>query len=194
MKVVIGLCLICALAMPIIFLRDTAVDDEMLRKVTLVYHFIENIYTNQTGWYTNDRADSLSYIVSYNNMRAQLSSQYYYDFPLAVDTESWELNDTVNIGSHSATIYTLDWLSGYYCWWCQTEDDGPVLSYDNATGILVQSALLELDYERAIILEEITFEPPDHLYVKEEGVFLAGIFLELAVIIWQISDRLKKSK
>jgi hypothetical protein len=193
--VIIGLFLIFAFSLPFLYITTPTDDDTTLRRLTLVYHFEEMTY-NGSDWITVEETESLGFDVSLSNMRAVLESQYYYDFPLAVPVRLWDVHQTVTIGSFSAEITSSDNVNGHDVWLCEIESDDAlsIISYDKVTGILVSSEWIETDFQRLVNLEEMTFEPPLISYIKQEGVLLAGIYAELAVIIWLIAGRLERAK
>lgn len=66
------------------------------------------------------------------------------------------------------------------------------MSYDSVTGILVQLEWVEINFMKIISLEEMTFSAP-RKPIKNEGVLLTGIFIELAVTVWLLANRFKKA-
>jgi hypothetical protein len=101
--------------MPFIFQTDPA-DDDTLMNLNLVYDY-EEIRQIDGSWFTDEsRYDTLDYVVTHNNMKTLLNIQYYGGVPLAMETESWEINDWISIDSHSARVIESDNLYGYDCW------------------------------------------------------------------------------
>ena len=174
--------------MPIVFLGNT--DDDTLGKLTLVYYFFEERITNESD--SSERTDTLTYYTSPNNMRVVLKTHSYLGYPLTVDVESWEYNGTVNIGVYSASVVGTSDSYGHDCWECMIGTE-TFLEYDMDSGILVKYYWVSPEEERMAALMDMEFELPDP-YVKDEGVLLAGIFVELAVIIWLLGERLMKPK
>ncbi len=176
--------------MPFLFQTDP-VDDDTIRKLSLVYDYRENIQVN--GSWINDvsRLDSLEYVVTLAHMKTVLNSQHYSGFPLAMDTETWEINDSVTIDSDFATIIGSDYLLGFDCWVCEFDSNNlSTVSYDSVSGVLVRLAWVEIDYVRIVELEQMAFTEPIQP-IKREGVLLTAIFIELAVIVWLLADRRK---
>lgn len=181
--------------MPFLFLVRPTANDGTLRKLTLTYSRNEMAYTNESGWTDQSSTDDLVYYVALSNMEIILGNQLYYNLPLAVSIGSWYVNAPVNVGSYAGIVTDSDNLSGHDVWLCeiQTETGSLVVSYDRQVGVLVGGDWTETNLQRAISLDKMTFSPPLVPYVRNEGVLLAGIFVELAVIVWLLPDRLKKS-
>ncbi|NHI89358.1 MAG: hypothetical protein EAX87_07540 [Candidatus Thorarchaeota archaeon] len=181
--------------MPFLFLVRPTPDDNTLRKLALVYSCNEMTYTNQSGWTDQSSTDDFEYYVALSNMEIILGNQLYYSLPLGVPIESWNAYSAVNIGSYGATIMDSDNLNGYDVWLCMisTENGSLTASYDRQFGVLVTGNWTETNFQRIINLQVMTFSPPLVPFVRNEGVLLAGIFVELAVIIGLLADRLKKS-
>jgi hypothetical protein len=124
-------------------------------------------------------------------MRLVLKTSYYFGYPLAVDSESWEYNMSVSVGLRSAIVVgTID-AYGHDSWMCRI-DNRTVLFYDMDSGFLVHYNWSSQEDRKISTLMEMNLELPDP-YVKDAGVLLAGIFVELAVIIWLFGQRLEKS-
>ena len=193
---IIGLFLIFSCILPFLYITTPTDDDTTLRRLTLVYHYEEMNYTTESGWIYGEETESLGYNISLSNMRTVLESQYCYDFPLAVPVQQWDVHQTVMIGSFSAWITSSDNLNGHDVWLCEiaSDDAQSTIGYDKETGILVSSEWIEVNFQRLVNLEEMTFEPPLVSYIRQEGVLLAAIYVELAVIIWLIAGRLEKTK
>ena len=174
--------------MPILFLEYP--DDDTLGKLTLEYDYIyEKLVNGPDGV---EREDTLTYFVSQNSMIPVLRMQSYYGYPLAVDVESWEVNETVNLGSYSAVVIGATFTYGHDCWECEIGNQTYV-EYDMDVGLLIRYHWVTLEEERLAVLVDMNLELPDP-YVNDAGVLLAGIFVELAVIIWLFSQRLEKSR
>jgi hypothetical protein len=193
---VIGLFILLALSMPFLFLVRPTANDNTLRDLKLVYSYDEMTYTNESGWTDQSGTDNLEYYVTLSNMEIILGNQLYYSLPLGVSIESWEVNAPVNVGSYAAIVTDSDNLSGHDVWLCEihTGTGSLVVSYDKQFGVLVTGDWIETNFQRTIDLQEMTFSPPLVPYIKNEGVLLAGIFVELAVIIGLLTDRLEKPK
>ncbi len=156
-----------------------------------MYEVVYGTNTNGSEWIYESISTNLTYIASPNNMMIVLSTSYYYGFPLAVNVSSWGLSKNVTIGIHLGTVVDEFSIAGYDCWKCEIEFNSCVY-YDKVTGIYVQSYFIGNDgTDRTVILEEIIFEEPPS-YLRRTGVLVSGIFVELAVIIWLLADRLKK--
>lgn len=182
--------------MPFLFLVRPTANDTTLRDLKLVYSYDEMTYTNESGWTDQSGTDNLENYVTLSNMETILGNQLYYSLPLAVSIESWDVNAAVNIGSYGATVMDSDNLSGHDVWLCMipTGAGSLAVSYDKQFGVLVTGNWTETNLQRIISLQEMTFSPPLVPYIKTEGVLLAGIFVELAVIIGLLADRLDKPK
>lgn len=189
MVVVISLLLLCAAGTSFLFLDYP--DDDTVRELTLIYEFYEGILSDELEWINSYRTDVLTYVASPNNMRVILKTQYYCEYPLAVDMESWDIGEYVNIGMYSALIVGTTDIFVFDSWECQIGNQ-TFLHYDMDSGILVNYEWITSDAEGEITLMEISFEQLD-LRIKDAGVLLTGIFVELAVIVWLFADRLKKS-
>ncbi|MFX1559952.1 MAG: hypothetical protein ACFFBL_05155 [Promethearchaeota archaeon] len=172
--------------MPFVFLKYP--DDDTLGKLTIIYEIYEESGVNGSDWSINE--DALTYYTTANNMRIVLSSQYYLGYPLAADVESWDYGDSVTLGMHSAFIVGTSEAYSYDCWDCEINNQ-TFLRYDMDSGILVQYERYLLEELKVVTLMDVDLELPAP-YVKDAGVLLAGIFVELAVIIWQFGQRLEK--
>lgn len=182
----IGLFLLSAAAIP--FLLMEFPDDDTLGELTLLYEFIEVTFDEEQNEVY--REDSMTYVVSPNNMRAILKTQYYCGYPLAEDVEFWYLNASLIIGAYSAVVVDTDYSYDYYCWKCEIDNE-TFLLYDVESGIFVHSYWADESTQRIISLTEMTlvqFAP----HPKTEGVLVSGILIELAVIIWLFADRLRR--
>jgi hypothetical protein len=183
--------LLCAISMLVIFIERP--NDDSLGHLSLKYEFSEGTFTSESGWTYENRIDNLTYIASRNNIKAILRTQYYYGYPLAINASSWEVSKEVTLGSTPAIIVSDNTnVAGHECWACEISNQSYVF-FDIESDILVQQYWTSEKVERIIRLEEIILEEPAS-YVREEGVLLSGILIELAVIIWLLADRLKKSK
>jgi len=192
--VIIGLFLVCSASMLIIY-RNPPDDPDVLGSVILLYDFDEMVLTSGSVWTAESRLDTLYYPTSRNNMKAVLSASYYCDFPVAMNTDTWYLSSSVEIGTYSGVVLWSWEVNGYECWLCELQISGSAnVSYDRDSGILVEIAWTEVGLQRFADLQEMVFRQPTLPPIKVEGILLAGIFAELAVIVWQISDRQKKSK
>ena len=174
--------------MPVVFLEYP--DDDTLGKLTIVYEIYEERIENGSDW--SLRVDPLTFYVSSNNMGIVLKRSYYLGYPLAVDTESWEHNMSVTLGLNSAIVVGTTDVYGHDCWGCEINNQ-TYLFYDMYSGILVGYEWISQEEVKVVTLMEMNLELPDP-YVKDTGVLLAGIFAELAVIIWLFSQRLEKSR
>ncbi|MFW9835802.1 MAG: hypothetical protein ACFFEK_17500, partial [Candidatus Thorarchaeota archaeon] len=99
--------------MPIVFLESP--DDDTLGKLTIVYKVYEE--RSESDW--NESADSLTYYVSSNSMKAVLKTRYYFGYPLAADVETWDYYESVTLGTHTALIVGTSDAYGYDCWDCE---------------------------------------------------------------------------
>jgi hypothetical protein len=185
LKVIIFLFLICAVSMPFLFPGES-LDDDTNRVYTVIYDFYETDGNGETSRY-----DELKYVVTRNNMVTVLTTKYYCGAPLAMNVESWIIDWAVNIGSSAAIVVESGYKNGRDCWTCQLED-GTLLSYEKDSGILVHGEWSSNDYVRRIGLHDQYFIAPDQPIFMQEGVLLMGIFIELAIIIWLLSERMKK--
>ena len=176
--------------MPFIFLTDLG-DDDTLRKLTLVYDYVEDFQINGSWVIGDSRTDTLDYVVSHNNMKTVLRTQYYAGFPLAIDSGSWSIGEWVIIESYFALVVAYDDLNGYNCCICEI-DTGytSVVSYDSVTGVLVMLEWIDNNTLMMIELEEMIFDTPQQA-VRDEGVYLTAIFIEVAVIMWLLTNRRK---
>lgn len=182
----IGLFLLSAAAIP--FLLIEFHDDDTLGELMLLYEFFEvTLDEEQNEVY---REDSMTYVVSPNNMRAVLKTQYCYGYPLAEDVEYWYLNASLIIGTYLAVVVGTDYSYGYYCWKCEIDNE-TFLLYNVESGIFAHSYLMYGTTQRIISLTEMTLEQFDP-HPKTEGVLVSGILIELAVIIWLFADRLRR--
>ncbi len=179
--------------MPFIFLTSPDDDNDTVRKLILLYEFDEMTFTEDSGWTEESRMDTLTYFVTFNNMIAYLTTQDYGDFPLAMDVDSWEILAPVNIGSYTGVVKSSGIINGYACWTCDVGVNESYVSYDKASGVLVVIFLIDTEYQLFILLQEMNFGPTPQPYVKDEGVLLTAIFIELAVIVFLLGDRRKKS-
>lgn len=166
-------------------------DDDTARELTLIYDFYEGELSDELEWIHTYRTDSLTYFTSPNNMRVLLKTRYYCGFPLSVDVESWVgYNQSVNIGTYTALVVGTSDSYGHDSWRCMIGNQ-TFLEYDMDSGILVNYYWSSPVAERVTTLMEMNFEQLDP-YIKDAGVLLAGIFVELAVIIWLLGERLIK--
>ncbi|MHA2351655.1 MAG: hypothetical protein ACXABX_00875 [Candidatus Thorarchaeota archaeon] len=163
-----------------------------MRELTLIYDFYEGELSDELEWIHSYRTDVLTYVASPNNMIVMLRTQHYCGYPLVVDMESWDNGEYVNIGMYSALIMETTTLFGHDCWICRIGNQ-TFLHYDMDSGILVNYYWKTSEAERETTLMDMNFEQLD-LRVNDAGVLLAGIFVELAVIIWLLSQRLGKSE
>lgn len=194
MKIVIGLILVCSASMLIIY-RNPPDDPDALGSVVLYYDFDEMVLIGDSVWTAESRLDTIYYPVSRNNMRAVLSVNYYCGFPLAMNTDTWTHLGSVDIGMYTGLVVDSGEVNGYECWTCMLEISGEAnVSYDRNSGILIYNNWIEADLERSIILQEMTFRQPSLPPVKMEGILLAGIFAEVAVVVWLIAIRHKISR
>jgi hypothetical protein len=180
--------------MPFLFLTDPHIDDGTVRNLNIVYDFNEMIYSDESGWEDESRLDSMNFAVTLGNMITFLSTQYYCDFPMALNVDSWDINVPVNIGSYGAIVVDSGNKIGYNCWTCLIGVNESTVSYDQVSGVLVDIDLIDTEYRLEVQLQEMSFGPRVQPYVKDEGVLLTAIFIELAVIVFLLSDRRKKSK
>ncbi len=193
MIVVIGILLVCSASILIIY-RNPPDNPDELGSVTLYYDFDEMVLTSGTVWTSESRLDTLYYVTSRNNMRAVLSANYYCDIPLAMNTDTWELLGPVDIGEYSGVVSGSWVVNGYDCWICILQISGSAnVSYDKDSGVLVEIGWTETGLERSVDLQEMIFKQPTLPPVKLEGVLLAGIFAEIAVIVWLHDNRSKRS-
>jgi hypothetical protein len=178
--------------MPFLFLSNPGVNDDTIRRLALVYDFYERDNSSGSGYSDVTREDTLTYVVTLNNKIVVLSTQFYCNVPLAKNVESWEILEPVNIGSYAAIVNGSEWKSGYDCWTCQLED-GSLVAYDKATGVLIYGEWHETYYQRVIQLLEMNYTDPfQPWYIMMDGFILAGIFVELAVVTWLFVFRVKK--
>jgi hypothetical protein len=133
-------------------------------------------------------------------MQTVLSSQYYTIFPLATDVSTWEISMTVNFGGLSGLIVGTVRIFDLDCWECEIDDETSVY-YDSASGIFVSCVFLESDitnpqnmqiHSEHITLIDFHTEGLEGEFFQERGVFVTGILIELAIIVWLISERRKK--
>ncbi len=192
--VIIGFFLVCSASMLIIY-RNPPDDPNVLGSVILLYDFDESVLTSGSVWTTESRLDTLYYPTSRNNMKAVLSANYYCDFPVAMNTDTWNLSSSVELGKYSAVVLWSWEVNGYECWLLELQISGSAnVSYERDSGVLVEIAWTDASLHRSVDLQEMVFRQPTLPPVKVEGILLAGIFAELTVIAWQMSERLKKSK
>ncbi len=92
---------------------------------------------------------------------------------------------------YSATVLGTINAYGHHSWMCGI-DNQTVLLYDMHSGFLVHYNWSSQEAWKMSTLMEMNLDLPDP-YVKDAGVLLAGIFVELAVIIWLFGQRLEKS-
>ena len=127
--------LFCAISTLVIFIERP--NDDTLGHLTLVYDFSEGAYTSESGWTYDNRIDTLTYVASPNNMILILRTQYYYGYPLAINTSSWWVSKEVTIGSIPAVIVSENAGIGEYdCWACEINNQSYVF-FDRDLGILV---------------------------------------------------------
>lgn len=184
--VVISLFLVCAAVMPFVFLQFP--NDDTIGELTLVYEY----YEMQTDGSSFNRFDTLSYVVSPNNLKIVMHTQYYCGYALVEDVQYWNNGVSVTIGmnSYSALIVgTIDFGS-YDCWICQ-KDNQTTLLYDMDSGILVNFHWNASEREIETSLSEMDLVQPGP-YVKLSGILLAGIFVELALIVWLLGQKLER--
>ena len=176
-------------------------NDDRVRGITLAYNAEDSSYATTTGWIHNYYTDELIYVCSRNNMRLVLDGQYYRGYPLMLDVSSWEILALVNIGEHAAIIVNETRMYGYDCWTCEIDNETTAY-YDKEEGLFVHSYWSDIapeDFQdfwmstEEITLAQLDLSGLNAIEIKQEGVFLSGIFVELAVIVWLIADRLKKS-
>ena len=174
--------------MPVVFMEYP--DDDTLGKLTMVYDVYEHRIQDGSDW--SQSTDDFTFFVSYNSMKSVLKTSYYFGCPLAADAESWEYNETVSIGIYSATVLgTID-AYGHDSWMCGI-DNQTVLFYDMDSGFLIYYNWSSQEDWRISTLVEMNIELPGP-YVKDAGVLLTGIFVELAVIVWLFGQQLEKSR
>ncbi|MBY8996815.1 MAG: hypothetical protein KGD60_03715 [Candidatus Thorarchaeota archaeon] len=177
-------------------------NDDRVRGITLVYNGHVSTYTATSGWSSNYYSDELIYVVSRNNIRLVLDGQYYRDYPLMLDVSSWEILASVSIGEHTAIIVNETRKYGYDCWTCEIDNETTAY-YDKEEGLFVHSywsAIGPEDFHdfwmstEEITLAQIDLASLNAIQIKQPGVILAGVFIELAVIVWLIAARLKKTE
>ena len=99
---------------------------------------------------------------------------------------------SVSIGTYSAIVHYPSELYSHDFWECVINNQ-TFLYYGMDSGILLQYEWFSLEESKVVTLMDMNLELPAP-YVKDAGVLLAGIFVELAVIIWQFCLRLEKSR
>lgn len=189
-----GLLLLVALSMPFIFYYAPGENDNGIRTLSLRYEYTVAIQSGG-GWVTDtSRVDTLEFYVTLRNMNAVLQLERYDTIPLAVDSTNWDIDQQVRIGSYDANVIVSDVVRGHTCWICDIElTNTSQIGFDVDSGILVFVDWFEMDRIKWIELLDMTFDPEPIPYIREEGVLLTAIFIELAVIIWQVADRRKRS-
>ena len=190
--------LLCSVSMLIIFVDLP--NDERIRSMTLNYDLHHAVYSSNSGWSSNDSADSLTVRVSRTNVTQILENQQYAGYPVMLDVSSWEILAPVNIGEHAAMVVNESRRYGYDCWDCYIDEDTTVY-YDKETGLFIErrystSGVMGF-LDMWMVSDEITLSKVDYaglyaLEIKQTGLILSAIFAELAVIIWLVAIRLKK--
>ena len=115
------------------------------------------------------------------------------------DVTFWTYYTIVNFGAFSGEVVDDTVIYDLNCWVVRINENRSVY-YDSESGFLLASVLQESDIsdpqDSWIFHEEITLvdmytEGLDGRYLPVRGVFLSGILIELAVIIWLLQDRRK---
>ncbi|MFW9788309.1 MAG: hypothetical protein ACFFE2_10665 [Candidatus Thorarchaeota archaeon] len=188
--VIVGF-LLFALATPFILMDRP--DNDTTRYLTVEMYYSEEVFNNATGWSYEDRVDTLTYVSSMDDLITVLKTQYYYDYPLAVDVSSWDIHEMVAIGGPiHAEVMRMTTILGHDCWECKVTEESNVF-YESDTGLFVLYELFNENFSRTFMIQDMEFQRVDPSFTSE-GILLAGIFAELAVIIWLFAYRLKKFK
>lgn len=187
----------CSASMFVIFLDIP--NDDRLRNISLGYKFHDASYTSISGWSSDDEFETISCVVSRVNIFQVLANQYYKGYPVRLDVGSWHLSESVDIGAHTAIVTNGTMWREYDCWICEIDEETSVY-YDRETGLLIHSRYSTSGTQGTdfwMVVEEITLTGVDYagLYaveIRQTGVILAAVFVELAAITWLIAYRLQK--
>lgn len=201
--VVICLLISCAIIVPWFFPQVS--NDDKIGWLTLTYSVSEQVYLNGSQIRSTERTDEMAFVTSRNNMEKMLGPQYYYEYPLVMNVSSWEINDGVELrnrngGTVMSVIVTETSVEGYDCWVCEIGLNN-ALFYDEITGLLVMVNLTIMQtgsvlYETLIVaqLVEANYEIPGEGYPTQESLFLAGIFIEMAIVVWFVPNYMRKKQ
>jgi hypothetical protein len=193
MIAVICLLISCAIIVPWFFPQIS--NDDKTGWLTLTYRVDEILFQNGTEIQSTERTHNLTYAVSRNNMDVMLSWQYYYDFPLVVNVDSWEIHDDVVIGTESGLVIDQIRIGERNCWLCEIDFNNSVF-YDCDAGLLVRIIFITFHGTQETLtmveLASMDFDVPGEGYPTQEGVIIAGIFIELAIVVWFVSNYSRK--
>jgi hypothetical protein len=199
MITVICLLISCAIIVPWFFPQIS--NDDQTGWLTLTYSVEEQVFRNGTELQSTERTHNLTYVASMNNMELILSWQYYYGFPLVTNVSSWEIHDDVKIGTENAIVIEQISIGERDCWSCEINPNKSVI-YDKVTGLLVQIFWITFDSVPYGTQETVTtvrmvsmdHDVPGEGYPSQDGLFIAGILIELAIVVWLVPNYLKKKQ
>ncbi|MBN2230395.1 MAG: hypothetical protein JW779_12470 [Candidatus Thorarchaeota archaeon] len=191
-KIVIGsICvlLIVSSYVPVAFL-DVPSNDRVI-ELSLVYKHTHSTFDSTLGWRGEEEYIPVSINVSNNTLPEVLGSEDINGFPLWANTSTWEVGLLVTVGDHILNITGNQSIVHNLACWSGIEE-GEEVFYSKDMGLFLMWMFYQeggafpgnywIDSEEYFITSD-NLDDLDATYIRIEGYLLAGILVELAIII-----------
>ena len=187
---IVSMCvlLVAATLVPALFLDFPSEDRVIPLSLNYTHHI--SAYFSGSGWNSNDELLKLIFSVSMNNMTAVLGAERVNGYPIWANVSCWYIGGQVSIGGHIISITSETDLYDCDCWRGEEEDTSVFYSKD--LGLFIRSHYAHFESAGHLEMwgeeEEYTLTYDnlgafDAIQIKLDGLLIAGILVEVAVLI-----------